>query len=103
MTNREMPDMKEGIELSRQLAKQQRLSTIAMVLSAALVFVLTGVVAPGIGTLGLATAAAAGLSVGVWCEPDVYRRRNGSLALAIVLIVFMWAVPVVVMLTSFFG
>ena len=43
--------MEEAIALSRQFAKQQLLSTIAMVVSAALAFVVTGVVAPG--TTGL--------------------------------------------------
>ena len=103
MTNHEIRNMEDGIALSRRLAKQQLQSTIAMILSAALAFVLTGVVAPGIGALGLAIAAATGFSVGVWCQQDVYRRRNGSLTLAIVLIAGMWAVPLVVMLTSFSG
>lgn len=103
MTNHEIRNMEDGIALSRQLAKQQLQSSIAMVLSAALAFVLTGVVAPGIGALGLAIAAATGFSVGVWCQPDVYRRRNGSLTLALFLIAFMWTVPTIVMLVSFFG
>lgn len=103
MTNQEIRNMEDGIAMSRQFARQQLLSTVAMVLSAALTFVLTGVVAPGIGGLGLAIAAATGFSVAVWCAPNVYRRRNGSLALAFVLIAGMWAVPVVVLLTSFYG
>lgn len=103
MTNQEMRNMEDGIAHSRQLAKLQLQSTIAMVLSAAVAFVLTGVVAPGIDALGLAIAAATGFTVSVCCEPNTYRRRNGSLVLALFLIAFMWAVPVVVILTSFSG
>ena len=103
MTNRDIQNMEDGLARSRQFSKQQLQSTFAMVVSAALAFFITSVVAPGTSGLGLAIAAATGFSVGVWCQPDVYRRRNGSLTLAIVLIAAMWAVPVIVMLTSFFG
>ena len=103
MANHEIRNMEHGLALSRQFAKQQFQSTCAMVVSAALAFLVSGVVAPGIEGLGLAVAAATGLSVGVWCQPNVYRRRNGTLALAIFLIAGMWAVPVIVMLISFFG
>ena len=99
----EIRNMEHGLALSRQFAKQQFQSTCAMVVSAALAFFVTSVVAPGIDGLGLAIAAATGLSVGVWCQPNVYRRRNGSLTLAIVLIAGMWAVPVTVILISSFG
>ena len=103
MTNLDSQTLKDGIALSRKLNKQQLPSTFAMVVSAALAFVVTGVVAPGTSGLGLAIAAATGFSVGVWCQPNVYRRRNGSLTLAIVLIAGTGAAPVVVMLTSFSG
>ncbi|WP_339748271.1 hypothetical protein [uncultured Rubinisphaera sp.] len=103
MLYKEMQDMKEGAAFSRRFAKQQLLTTMAIVLSATLVFILTGVVAPGIDALGLAIAAATGFTIGVWCQPNVYRRQNGSLTLAIVLIAGMWAVPVIVILVSFFG
>ena len=101
MTNRETRNMEDGIALSRQFAKQQIRSTFAMVVSAALAFFVTSIVAPGTSGLGLAIVAATGFSVGVWCQPNVYRRRNGSLTLALVLLAGMWAVPVIVILTSF--
>jgi hypothetical protein len=103
MNNHEIRNMEHGLALSRQFAKQQFQSTCAMVVSAALAFFITGVVAPGIEGLGLAIAAATGLSVGVWCQSNVYRGRNGSLTLAIVLIAWMWAVAVIVTLISLFG
>ncbi len=103
MTNQETRNMEEGIALSRQFVKQQLRSTFAMVVSAALAFVVARVVAPGTSGLELGIAAATGLSVGVWCQPDAYRGRNGSLLLAILLITGMWALPVAIMLTSFFG
>jgi hypothetical protein len=102
MTNHEMRNMEEGIALSRQYSRWQLRSTFAMVVSAASAFFVTSVVAPGTSGLGLPIAAATGFSVGVWCQPDAYRRRNGSLILAIVLIAVMWTVPVVVILTSYF-
>lgn len=103
MKNDEIRNLEQGLAVSRQFAKQQFQSTCAMAVSAALAFFVTAVVAPGISGLGLAIAAATGLSVGLWCQPNVYRRRNGSLTLAIVLIAGMWAVPVIVLLISFFG
>ncbi len=103
MTNHEIRNIEDGLALLRQLAKQHFQSTVAMVVSAALGFFLTSVAAPEINGLGLAIAAATGLSVGVWCQPNVYRRRNGSLTLAMVLIAGMWTVPVIVVLISFFG
>lgn len=103
MRNRDIQNLEEGIALSQQFAKQQVQSTFAMVVSAVVAFWATSVIAPGVSGLGLAVAAATGLTVGVWCQPNSYRRRNGSLSLAIVLVVGMWAVPVIVMLTSFLG
>jgi len=95
--------MEEVIALSQQFAKQQTKMAFAMVVSAALTFFVTSIVAPEISGLGLAIAAATGFSVGVWCHPGVYRRSNGSLTLAIVLIVAMWTAPVIVILTSITG
>lgn len=103
MKNDEIRNMEHGLAFSRQFAKQQFQSTVAMFVSAALALFVTGVVAPGISGLGLAIAAATGLSVGVWCQPNEYRSRNGSLTLAILLIAGMWTVPVIVLLISFFG
>lgn len=102
MTNREMQNIEGASALSRQLAKQKLRCAVAMVLSAALAFVVTGVVAPGIDALGLAIGAATGLSVGVWGDPNSYRGRNGSMALALVLLAGMWVVPAVVVLISIF-
>ena len=51
MTSREIRNIEDGIALSRQFAKQQLLNTIAMVVSAALAFVVTGVIVPGIDGL----------------------------------------------------
>ncbi|QDU47902.1 hypothetical protein [Gimesia panareensis] len=103
MTNHEVRKMEDGFALSRQFAKQQYQSALVMVISGVLAFFVTSVITPGASSLGLAIAAATGFSVGVWCQPNVYRRQNGSLTLAIALIAFMWAVPVIVMLTSFSG
>jgi hypothetical protein len=103
MTNHKTRNMEDGIALSRHFTRQQLRSVLVMVVSAALAFFVTAAVAPGTTGLGFAIAAATGFSVGVWCQPDTYRRRNGSLALAILLIAGMWACPVVIMLTSFFG
>ena len=103
MTNRDTQKMEGGLARSRRFTKQQLQSSLAMLVSAALAFFATSVVVPRNSGLGLAIAAATGFSVGVWCQPDVYRRPNGSLTLAIVLVAAMWAVPVVVILTSYFG
>ncbi|KAA5544305.1 hypothetical protein FYK55_08115 [Roseiconus nitratireducens] len=101
MNTDRIDDMEKGIAISRQFAKQQLQSTSAMVVSAALAFFVARVVGPGIDGLALAIAAATGVSVGVWSQPDAY-RRNGSLTLAIVLIAGMWAVPLFVFLISLF-
>lgn len=103
MKTHEIRNMEHGLALSRQFTKQQFQSTVAMVASAALAYFVTVVVGPGISGFGLSIAAATGLSIGVWSQPNAYRRRNGSLKLAIVLIAAMWTVPVIVILTSFFG
>lgn len=102
MKNDESRNLEHGLALSRKFAKQQFQSTLAMFASAALAFLVTGLVAPGMSGLPLAIAAATGLTVGVFSQPDEYRSRNGSLTLAIILIAGSWAVPVIVLLTSFF-
>lgn len=98
MTNDEKQNIEEGIAISRGYTQQQLHYTSAMVASAALAFFSTLAITTASSVLALAIAAAAGLSVGVWCQPNAYRRQNGSLTLALVLITAMWAVPVVVML-----
>ena len=103
MTDREIQNLDAGIALSRQFAKQQMQAALVVGVSAALTFFLTHLFAPGISGLGLAIGAATGLTVGVWCQPDSYRRRNGSLLLAFVLIAFMWTAPVLILLTTFAG
>ena len=94
-------DQDERMTNSRQLTRRHILCVITMVLSASLTFVLTGIVVPGIDGLGRSMAAATGVSVAVWCDTNSYRRGNGSLALAIALVVVFWVVPGLVLLTSY--
>ena len=103
MKEHEIQNLKRGVTLARQFTRRQIECTLAMALSAALAFFLSSVLAPGIDGFGLANAAATGLTVGVWCQPDAYRRRNGSLALAITLIGGMWSVSLIAVLISYFG
>lgn len=103
MTNLDLQKLEEGIALSRDFNKQQFRNTIAMVSSAALAYLLIAAVLPDPQTLALSIAAATGITAGVCCAPDTYRRRNGSLVLAWLLIAAMWTVPLIVMLISFFG
>lgn len=104
----ENKQLEDGIAISQQQTRKQLQTGGFMFLTAAAAFLVTtglvqGINGHGIDGLALAVAAATGLTVGVGCQPSIYRLKNGSLILAIGLLAFLWSIPLLTIVLWYFG
>ena len=95
MSKREIQAYVHGIALAQDWAKLQLWNSAAMLMSAILAYSFVMSMPIVVDCLAFATAAATAFTVGVCCSPSTYRTRSGSLSMAISLMAFMWAIPLV--------
>ena len=100
MSNLQAETHEQGIALTRDWVKQQLWNSIAMLLSAIMAYFFVESMPIVVDGLAFSTAAAVGFTVGVCCSPSSYRTRNGSLAMAFSLMVFMWTIPILFLVAA---
>lgn len=94
---------KEALNGQREFNRKQLLNTLAMLSSAGLTYIAVRLIATSAQDLAFPAACLTAITVGICCDPNTYRTRNGSLALAIILAASLWAGAVVVLLINVSG